>query len=173
MPGLSHVDHVAFTVPDLDAAVAFFEEVLGAVELYRSTRGGDGPFMVENFRVHPDASFELSMLRLGPNINIELFQWSSVDKATTMPRPSDIGGHHLCVYVADVDAACAYLRDVPGVELLGAPKTVPAGPSPVASTRWTYVRTPWGLMLELVERSAVAAPPDFVGPPFHDSAVSR
>lgn len=156
---------MAFTVPDLDEAVAFFVGVLGCLELYRSTRGSDGPFMVENFRVHPEASFELSMLRLAPNVNIELFQWSAPDQATTMPRACDLGGHHLCVYVADVDAACGYLSEVPGVEVLGGSKTV-TGSSPVAGTRWTYFRAPWGLLIELVERSAVADPPDFVGPAF-------
>ena len=38
IPGLQYADHVAFTVPDLDEAVGFFVEALGAEELYRSTR---------------------------------------------------------------------------------------------------------------------------------------
>ncbi|HZT10373.1 MAG TPA: VOC family protein, partial [Actinomycetota bacterium] len=33
LPGLRHVDHAAYTVPDLDEAVRFFVEVLGAEEL--------------------------------------------------------------------------------------------------------------------------------------------
>ena len=36
IPGVQHVDHVAFTVPDLDDAVSFFVQGFGAEELYRS-----------------------------------------------------------------------------------------------------------------------------------------
>ena len=39
IPGVRYADHVAFTVPDLDQAVQFFVQTLGAQELYRSTRG--------------------------------------------------------------------------------------------------------------------------------------
>ncbi|MGH9555821.1 MAG: VOC family protein [Terriglobales bacterium] len=35
IPGLTRVDHVALTVPDLDAAVRFYSEVIGGSELYR------------------------------------------------------------------------------------------------------------------------------------------
>jgi catechol 2,3-dioxygenase-like lactoylglutathione lyase family enzyme len=41
VPGVQHVDHVAFTVPDLDTAVHFFVQAFGAEELYRSERGPD------------------------------------------------------------------------------------------------------------------------------------
>jgi len=39
LPGLSHVDHVGLTVPDLDPAVRFYCDVFGGHELYRL-----GPF---------------------------------------------------------------------------------------------------------------------------------
>ena len=51
IPGVRYADHVAFTVPDLDEAVRFFVQALGAQELYRSTRGPDAQFMPENFAV--------------------------------------------------------------------------------------------------------------------------
>ena len=39
LPGLSHVDHVGLTVPELDAAAKFYCDVFGGHELYRL-----GPF---------------------------------------------------------------------------------------------------------------------------------
>ena len=39
LPGLSHVDHVGLTVPELDIAVKFYCDVIGGHELYRL-----GPF---------------------------------------------------------------------------------------------------------------------------------
>ena len=38
LPGLRHTDHVGLTVPNLEDAIRFFVEVLGAEELYRSER---------------------------------------------------------------------------------------------------------------------------------------
>ena len=153
IPGVQYADHVAFTVPDLDEAVRFFVQTLGAQELYRSTRGPDAQFMPENFAVPEDARLTLAMLRMPPNLNVELFEWSSSDRRTEHPRHSDAGGHHLCFVVDDVDQAIAVLRDIPGVRLLGDRKEV-AGDSPrVAGNRWTYFLTPWGLLMEIVDRS--------------------
>src|SRR5215472_7643176 len=73
VPGLAYVDHIGISVPDLNTAVSFFCSVLGATELYRSTRSGQGDFMRETFDVDPEASFELCMLRVPPNLNLELF----------------------------------------------------------------------------------------------------
>lgn len=164
IPGLRYADHVAFTVPDLDEAVQFFVQVLGAEELYRSVRGPDSTFMRENFAVPQDARLELAMLRMPPNLNVELFEWDTVDRRTEHPRHSDSGGHHLCFVVDGVDQAVAVLRDIPGVRVLGDRKEV-AGDSPrVAGNRWTYFLTPWGLLMEIVDRSRVADPPSLVGP---------
>jgi catechol 2,3-dioxygenase-like lactoylglutathione lyase family enzyme len=164
IPGVRYADHVAFTVPDLDQAVQFFVEALGAQELYRSSRGPDAQFMPENFDVPADARLTLAMLRMPPNLNVELFEWSSSDRRTEHPRHSDAGGHHLCFTVADVDQAVAVLRGIPGVRLLGDRKEVAGDSPPVAGNRWIYFLTPWGLLMEIVDRSRVADPPPLVGP---------
>jgi hypothetical protein len=66
--------------------------------------------------------------------------------------------------VDDVDEAIAALQQTPGVRVLGERKEV-AGDSPrVAGNRWTYFITPWGLLMEMVDRSRVASPPRLVGP---------
>ncbi|RAX21318.1 MULTISPECIES: VOC family protein [unclassified Actinomyces] len=164
MPGLQYVDHAAFTVPNLNEAVDFFVEVLGAEELYRSQRGPDGDYMSVNFDVPDDASLTLSMLRLPPNLNVELFEWQAEGQRTEHPRHCDRGGHHLCFVVDDVDAAVAHLKTIEGVRILGERKEVGADSPLVAGNRWIYLVTPWGLLMELVDRSRVANPPHFVGP---------
>lgn len=164
IPGVRHADHVGLTVPDLEEAVAFFVQALGAEELYRSTRGPDAEFMPENFAVPKDARLTLAMLRMPPNLNVELFEWDTSDRRAEAPRHSDAGGHHLCFVVDDVDEAVAVLGAIPGVRVLGDRKEV-AGDSPsVAGNRWTYFLTPWGLLMEIVDRSRVADPPPLVGP---------
>ena len=66
--------------------------------------------MPENFAVPADARLTLAMLRMPPNLNVELFEWSTFDRRVEHPRHSDAGGHHLCFSVADVDAAVDVLR---------------------------------------------------------------
>lgn len=171
--GVSHVDHVGLTVPDLDQAVSFFVDVFGAEELYRSRRGPDAEFLPLHFGVAEDAALHLSMLRMPPNLNIELFQWSAATQETRRPLPSDAGGHHLAFEVEDVDAAVAVLERIEGVEVLGHVKQVGEDSPTVAGNRWTYFLSPWGLMIELVDRSRVISPPRFVGPTdwrLHDRA---
>ncbi len=148
IPSLRSVDHVAYTVPDLNEAIAFFVEYVGGELVFH-----DGPFkddadgMTERLDVHPRASCTLAIVRLG-RINLELFEYSGPDQATTPPRNSDIGGHHLALYVDDPDAAYAYLETVPGVTLMAGPNGV-AENSPVAGQRWFYFTTPWGMHLEV------------------------
>lgn len=163
MPGFEFVEHIGLVVPDLDEAVTFFTDVLGATELYRSSRAGDRAFMRETFGVDADASLELAMLRWPPNLNVELFEWSVPDARTERPRLSDPGGHHICLRVASVAAVIGRLRAVPGVQILGELKVV-GGDGPVAGSSWTYFITPWGLHMEVAERSAVRNLPNFVAP---------
>lgn len=142
------MDHVAFTVPDLQQAIDFFVEHFGADLVFT-----DGPFlsdgdaMQQRLDVDPWASCRLAMLRLGSTTNLELFEYAAPRQATQVPLNSDVGGHHLAFYVDDIDAARSYLERVPGVRLMSGPNDV-AHDSPVAGQRWFYFATPWGMHLE-------------------------
>jgi catechol 2,3-dioxygenase-like lactoylglutathione lyase family enzyme len=164
------VDHVAFTVPDLDEAIAFFVDHFGAEVAFK-----DGPFgdadadgMRRRLNVDPRARCSLAMLRLGRHHNVELFSYDAGDQVTAPPRNSDVGGHHLAFYVDDIDAGYDYVRSIPGVVVQEGPNGVDAG-APVAGQRWFYFQTPWGMQLELTSCAtggfydglpgALAAPP--------------
>ena len=82
--------------------------------------------MPDNFAVPSDARLTLVMLRMPPNLNVELFEWSSSDRRTEHPRHSDAGGHHLCFVVDDVDEAVAVLRTIPGVRVSVTARRSPA-----------------------------------------------
>ena len=144
------VDHVAFTVPDLDAAIAFFVDHFGAELIFTDGpfADSDGDSMRRRLDVDPKASCRLAMLRLGRHHNVELFEYDAPEQSVALPRNSDVGGHHLGFYVDDIDAGYAYVKDIPGVVVHGGPNGV-APTAPVAGQRWFYFRTPWGMQMEL------------------------
>lgn len=152
IPTARNVEHVAFSVPDLDEAIGFFVEVLGADLLYRVGPFSDpeGDWMSVQLDVHPRASCDVAHLRLGPSQNVELFAWEAPDQATTAPKASDIGAAHVAIFVEDMDAAVEYLAAQPGVRLQGEIQTIEEGPS--AGYRWLAFQSPWGLQLEIVTR---------------------
>jgi catechol 2,3-dioxygenase-like lactoylglutathione lyase family enzyme len=89
----------------------------------------------------------ITLLRCGDGSNLELFQYRAPDQATAPPRNSDIGGHHLAFYVADIDAAAADLQ-ARGVRTMMGPFPVTEGPA--AGQSILYFLSPWGLQLELI-----------------------
>ncbi|MBB4967316.1 VOC family protein [Saccharothrix violaceirubra] len=154
IPGAQAVHHFACTVPDLDQAVDFFVDVVGAELAYRLGPVHDpgGDWMARKLGVDAAAVAHIAMLRLGPVTNLELFEYSARDQRKALPRNSDWGGHHLAIHVADVDVAAAYLREQPGVTVFGDPETLTDGP--IAGDRWVYFTTPWGMQLELINLPA-------------------
>lgn len=149
IPTATNVDHIGWTVADLDAAVAFFVDVLGGEEIFRAGPFSDpeGDWMATQFDVHPRASTMLAMVRLGSSQVVELLAWESPDRPGGWPRTSDPGATHLAIHVEDVGAAMAYLK-AHGCVACGDP--VLLADVPQAGITILYVRTPIGLYLELV-----------------------
>jgi catechol 2,3-dioxygenase-like lactoylglutathione lyase family enzyme len=148
LPGMRGADHIGFTVPDLDEAERFLVDVLGAARVYvLGSKRADDDWMTTQLGVHPRTVIrEIRFFRLGNGSNLEVFEYDSADGQAPQPRNSDLGGHHIALYVDDMDVAADYLRSH-GVEVMGEP--VPsAGAS--AGQRWLYFRSPWGMQFELV-----------------------
>lgn len=151
MPGMRGMEHVGFTVPDIDEACKFFEEILGAKTLYTAAtnfRVEDSDWMTEHLRVHPRAVItEFRYMRCGNGTNLEVFEYQAPDQEKVPPKNSDIGGHHLAFYVDDMDAAIAFLEEK-GVKILGKPTIFDQGPN--VGLTWCYFMAPWGMQLEIV-----------------------
>jgi len=148
LPGLTGVDHFGFTVPDLDQAKSFLVDVLGCEYLYSlGPFERPGTWMAEHLNVDTEARMELlHFFSCGEKAVFEVFHYSAPDQRTVQPRNSDVGGHHLSLYVDDLDAAVAYLREQ-GVEILGEPTTSIGA---AEGQRWVYFLAPWGMQFELV-----------------------
>lgn len=151
IPGLRGVEHVAFTVPDLEQAIGFFVDVLGCERLYDMGPAGDpeGTWMADNLDVHPRAKIHnFALLRCSNGANFEIFEYEAPDQVQRWPRMSDHGGHHIAFYVDDMDAALAYLESK-GVRVLGGKKPG-QGPEAGDDSTFAHFLTPWGQMLECI-----------------------
>ncbi|HEX4902602.1 MAG TPA: VOC family protein [Acidimicrobiales bacterium] len=148
LPGLRRLDHVGFTVPDLDAAHAFLVDVLGCEYLYSlGPFRSDDDWMARHLDVHPRAEVvENRFFRCGEQAVFEVFHYTAPDQRHDLPRNSDVGGHHVALYVDDLDLAIAHLRDH-GVRVLDGPT---ASRGPAQGNRWIYFKAPWGMQFELV-----------------------
>jgi catechol 2,3-dioxygenase-like lactoylglutathione lyase family enzyme len=148
MPGLRRLDHIGFTVPDLDEAQRFLVEVLGCEYLYSlGPFSDDGDWMADHLNVHPRATVPQNrFFRLGGQAILEVFCYTAPDQRLEPPRNSDIGGHHVALYVDDLDAAVEHLH-AHGVRVMGEPT---ASRGPHEDQRWVYFLAPWGMQFELV-----------------------
>ena len=155
IPTARSVDHVGFTVPNLDEAVSFFTRVLDCDLLYRTRPYFDptGDWMSRHFGVPPRAQLETAMLRCGPSTNIELVAWRSPDGASQPSEATGIGAAHLAIYVLDLARATAPLAAQRGVQILASPTIVTGQPN--EGTEFLHTRLPWGMCLELVHRPAL------------------
>jgi catechol 2,3-dioxygenase-like lactoylglutathione lyase family enzyme len=150
IPGLRGHDHTGITVPDVKAATAFFTDVIGCSHAMSFGPFSDdkGTFMQDALNVSPRAVIDqISMVRCGYGSNIELFQYQSPDQAKTSPKNSDFGGHHIALYVDDIDKAAEYLK-AKNVKTMQGP--IPVKEGPAAGQSILYFLTPWGLQMELI-----------------------
>jgi catechol 2,3-dioxygenase-like lactoylglutathione lyase family enzyme len=138
---VKRVDHVSFTVGDLDRSVAFFGRFgLTPLKSYRS----EGPDVDEGTATE-DASMDITWLRLrhaeAPMLELIRYRNYPAERSALNSR---VGAAHVCFEVDDVRGAYSSLR-ADGVEFLSEPHTDAAG------TQWVYMRDPDGNVVELIE----------------------
>ena len=148
--GLVGADHVGLTVPDIDEAVAWFRDVMGASAplSFGPISDPTGTLMHDLLGVDPRAVIDrITVLRIGRSANIELFQYEAPDQRQTHPRNSDWSGHHVAFYVTDIDRAVAYMESK-GVQKFLGPFSLTDGPA--AGQTINYFKTPFETYIELI-----------------------
>ena len=148
--GLVGMDHVGITVPSINQAIEWFEDVLGAVAPLTFGPFPAGPFIASVVDVAQTASIEqITMLRIGRSAGIELFQYSAPDgQRHDTPKNSDWSGHHIAFYVTDIAAAVEYMVGKGVRRMPAGPFTLTAGPA--AGQTIQYFQTPWGSYIEFI-----------------------
>lgn len=156
---IEQIDHAAWTVPDLDAAIAFYERLFGARQLYRLgpinsadlPRSAQGKDWTHAHLDVPDANLELAFMVLPNGFHIELFAYTQPASDTQKALKSNhVGAHHLGFLVADLDQAVAQLEQH-GCTVLD---RIAFDSGPTAGAQFQYFTDPWGNIFELVQRSA-------------------
>src|ERR1700732_2640399 len=150
IPGLRGHAHTGITVRAGEAATTFLTDVLCCSHAMSFGPFSDdkGTFMKDVVNVNPRAVIdEISMVRCGYCSNNELFKYKSPDQAKTLPKNSDIGGHHIALYVDDIEKAAAYLKSKNVTTMQG---PIPVNEGPAAGQSILYFLAPWGLQMELI-----------------------
>ena len=117
---LGRLNHVGVAVPDLDAAIAHYRDVMGATDITE-------PFVLESQQVR--VCFVNTPGENGPDgqptagTQIELLQPTVEDSAVgKWLKNNPLGGqHHICYEVPDIHAAKAWFESL-GKRVLGEPR---------------------------------------------------
>ncbi len=139
-------DHTGIVVPDLEAAIAFYQRAFGAEV---QTREADTDVDSDAIGL-PGQRVRLrgALLRLGSS-TVELHQYLE-PTGTGRRRVCDTGIGHIALSVTDIDVAYAFLLQE-GMEFNTEPQTISAGA--LAGRRWVYGRDPWGVVVELCQHA--------------------
>ena len=148
--GLVGCDHVGLTVPDINQAIEWFEDVMGAVAPLTFGPFPAGAFVASVVDVAETASIDqITMLRIGHSANIELFKYTAPDgQRHDMPKNSDWSGHHVAFYVTDIGPAVEYMVERGVRKMPAGPFTLTGGPA--AGQTIQYFQTPWGGYIEFI-----------------------
>lgn len=151
MSTIRGIEHIGITVPDHDAAVAFFAKAFGAEQLYSQTRANGGPMSAKEVGqmngLRPGTRMmKVSVLRLHNGPNVEIFEIDH-PKDTPETNIANYGISHFSVNVEDVDKA-GQAFEAAGGSLLSDPYDLGA-PEDGPGNRGVFGRTPWGLLIEI------------------------
>ncbi|KKK05753.1 methylmalonyl-CoA epimerase [Micromonospora sp. HK10] len=135
--GLRRIDHVGIAVPDLDAAIDFYQRTFGMRCVHTETNEEQG-VREAMLAVGPDAGGGLVQL-LAP-----LSPDSTIGKFLDRRGP---GIQQVAYTVADIDAACAALRER-GVRLL---YETPRRGTSDSRVNFVHPKDAGGVLIELVQ----------------------
>ncbi|HEV2088436.1 MAG TPA: methylmalonyl-CoA epimerase [Cryptosporangiaceae bacterium] len=147
---ITRIDHVGIAVPDLDAALAFYAETFGLVNVHEERNEEQG--VREAMLAPPGAAPDAARIQLLAPLRSD----SAIGRFLDRSGP---GIQQLAYTVADLDAACAELR-AKGIRLLyDRPRRGTAG----SRINFVHPKDAGGVLVELVEPAggpATAAPAD-------------
>lgn len=147
---ISKCNHTGLTVSDLDAAGAFFHDLLGFSLTEITRQSGDE---VERMTGVSGAEIDI-LFACRSDCTIELMRYVKPEGLRKFHlRPCDTGFAHIAFEVADIDDIAAIMVDA-GFLPVSKPQVVPSGPRKGGKN--LYVRGPDNIVIEFQ-----TAPPGF------------
>lgn len=144
------MNHMSFTVSDLDRSVEWYVSVLGLELVSLAHRDPDFSSRVTGI---PGAELRIAYLR-APNAAVELIQYLSPRGVVIDTRTCNIGSAHVCFVVDDFLPMVERLR-ARDVRFAGMPSRVPAGPNRGRGV--LYFEDPDSNTIEILSSDVVAA----------------
>lgn len=140
---LGRLHHVAMTVPNLDAAEAFYRDALGLAEISRKSWSGDA--RMDAILGVPSSAGRALVLSDG-FVRFEFFEFTApqADEECVPKLATRLGWMHVCLSVDDIAAVCATLHQQ-GMRFWMDPSRGPTGNLAV------YGHDPFGNLIELTQ----------------------
>ncbi len=147
--------HTGVCVPDVEAATAWYHDVLG-LEILSPPYLMDGEALRDDMgELIADPTMKAAILGFsdGGDRVLEVIEYPAAesDPARSEATLTDHGLSHLALVCEDIDATRAAL-EAAGVEFLV------SGVADVANLRTTWFRDPWGVVFILLEKSRPERP---------------
>ncbi len=144
MGRITGVNHTSFTVSDLDTAVTFFRDMLGATVLSVGDRPREFSERVTGI---PGARLYIGYVELGGH-KIELIQYLEGQGTTLDVSTNNVGSGHICFNVDDVRELLRSL-EAKGIKSVAPPMEIPTGTNKGGFA--SYFRGPDGITIELIQ----------------------
>ena len=141
---ITTMNHVSFTVADLDRAVQFYGETLGLECISLAERDEDFSAAVTGI---PGVTMKIAYMKAA-NCSVELIQYTKGQGTALVTATNQPGCTHLCFNIADYDEWLERMAKN-GVKMSGELCLVPAGPN--KGKRVCYMLDPDGNHLEFIE----------------------
>jgi len=135
------IHHIAIGVPDIEAGLTFYCDALGFSVDWRSEVSADNDKVGAAVGL-PGFEARMAMLK-GPDIRIELWQYTDPQPRDRRSDPADLGYPHMALAVENIDAEYDRLSAA-GMTFVGAPVDF-------GTQKAIYGRDPFGNIIELLE----------------------
>ncbi len=143
------VDHIGYTVPDLDMAIELFVDVFGCQVVFMGGPYDDAGYVWPGEKEPAKTPMRCALLTHSGTMNIELLEYDNPSQIDVVPpRPCEKGGAHICFYAENIEEVVKILRQREDVLVMGDVEKEVGGA--IGGADWIYTVTTWGLVIELM-----------------------
>ncbi|SDR18845.1 lactoylglutathione lyase family protein [Pseudovibrio sp. Tun.PSC04-5.I4] len=146
--------HIGLSIPDIDAAVKFYRDVMGWYIIMEPSEvveddSAIGEMCTDVFGAGWK-SFKIAHLSTSDGIGIELFEFSNNENPENNFEYWKTGIFHFCVQDPDVEGLAAKIEEAGGRRRMKEPRYYYPGEKPY---RMIYMEDPFGNILEIYSHS--------------------